>query len=329
MNENLEDILYANINFNSAPSKSWRRIFCEVCGDGKRTKGPRGGWLIDGDIASYHCFNCGIKGSLAPPYTMSNDVVKILEAFHVPVNKVKLLGMNKSATPVVKVARAYESIPIPDHFIELTKATNHPMYNIACNFLINEKMINIFKYKFFLSTGESSSVVEQAKAKFLYSRLIIPAFKSDEMIYYQSRALINNSKKYMSVDKPRGSSMYFMDRLYDKQISRIFVVEGFFDAYHVNGVAVMENYLTKEQIELLNKCDKPKIVVPDRNGDSSKLINIALQNDWAISIPNFDDDIKDITECVIRYGRLHTAQLIASSIYSGDTAKIIIKLKKL
>lgn len=329
MKENLEDILYDNINFNSAPSKSWRRIYCEVCGDGKRTKGPRGGWLIDGDIASYHCFNCGIKGSLAPPYTMSNDVVKILEAFHVPINKIKLLGVNKSAAPVVKAVKSFEVIPIPDYFVELTKAKSHPMYNIACNFLVNDKMIDIFKYKFYLSTGKSSSPIELAKAKFLYNRLIIPAYKSDDMIYYQSRALLNSNKKYMSVDKPRGSAMYFIDRLYDKNINRIFVVEGFFDAYHVNGVAVMENYLTKEQIDLLNKFDKPKIVVPDRNGDSTKLVNIALQNDWSISIPNFDDDIKDITDCVLRYGRLYTAKLIANSIYSGDTAKVMVKLKKL
>lgn len=330
MNQNLEDILTTHLNFKSAPTNSWRRIYCEVCGDGKRTKGPRGGWLINGDIASYHCFNCGIKGSLAPPYSMSNDVVKILEAFDIPIKEIKFLGINKSAPVIERPYNKIESIPIPDHFIELTKAYNHPMFNIACNLLIGEKMIDIFKYKFYLSSGKSySSPEEQAKAKFLKNRLIIPAYKGHDMIYYQSRALLDFGKKYISVDKPRGAAMYFVDRLYDKNIKKIYVVEGFFDAYHVNGVSVMENYLTTEQVDLLNKCDKPKIVVPDRKGDSTKLVNIALDNDWSISVPDFDDDIKDVTECVAKYGRLYTAKLITSSVYSGNTAKIILKMKKI
>lgn len=173
------------------------------------------------------------------------------------------------------------------------------------------------------------SVEENAKAAYLKNRLIIPAYKSGDMIYYQSRSLLDFGKKYMSVAKPRGSSMYFMDRLYDKNIKRIFVLEGFFDAYHTNGVAVMENYLTNEQVELLNKCEKPKIIVPDRNGDSTKLINLAIDNDWGVSLPDYDSDIKDVTECIDRYGRLYTAKIINDSIYYGNTIKIICKLKNI
>lgn len=328
--DNLESLIRDKVNF-SGISNGWNKVFCEVCGDGKRIKGPRGGWLLRGDIASYHCFNCGIRGSLEPPYGMSDDVKKILEAFNVSIEEVKLLGMCKSDIVIQKNPKNIHNhtvIDIPDYFLPLKDCKNHPSYTKAVD-LLNKKCIAVDDYQFFLSSGNSKMGPDHmAKSKFLLSRLIIPVFKNGSMIYYQSRDLNGSSKmKYMSLDKPKESAMYFIDRLYDKNVKRIFITEGFFDAFHVNGVAVMENHLTKSQVQLLNSIDKPKIVIPDANGDANTLIDFAEKNEWYVAFPDYDHDIKDVTDCVGRYGRLLTASLICKSIVSPSMVKLVRRMK--
>lgn len=324
MNENLEDIIRQHINIKNPSSNGWQKVYCEVCGDGSRTKGPRGGWLFNGDECYYHCFNCGIKGSLAPPYFMSKDVESILRAFNIPLNKIYLLRNknNINKEKVVQKKIYYNVIDKPDYFIELNKAVNHPFYDISLK-LLKSKHIDPSRYTFYLSIGKSNiSPEENAKALYLKNRLIIPAFHNDKMIYYQARALIETTKKYISVNRPRLGSMYFYDNVFNQNCKRLFICEGFFDAYHLNGVSVMENYLTKEQVEVLQKTHKQKIIVPDFNGDSAKLIEIGLDLGWSVAFPDFGDDVKDVTESVTKNGRLYTVKTICDNIYSGDSAKI-------
>lgn len=331
MNETLEDIVRDYINIKNPTGNGWQKVYCEVCGDGSRKKGPRGGWMLDTESVSYHCFNCGIKGKLEPPYTMGADVKTILEAFGIPLNKIlylRLLSSDKIAN-VPREKPKFSYIDTPDYFIELKNATTHPFYKMAINFLKNEKCIDHEKYPFYLSTGKSTlSPDENAKALYLKNRIIIPAFKNSKMIYYQARALIETQKRYVTVDKPKLGGMYFIDRLNDSTTNRIFITEGFFDAYHINGVAVMENYLTPEQEDLLVKCKKQKIIVPDKKGSSDKLLEFALKHNWYVSIPKYDDDVKDITESVKKNGRPYTVKLVTDSIYSGSNVNFQISLRK-
>jgi hypothetical protein len=324
MDENLEDIVRSHIKIRNPSANHWQKVYCEVCGDGSRTKGPRGGWLLNGDSFSYHCFNCGIKGSLEPPYTMSKDVEEILKSFGIPIKKILLLRSKLSSNNIKKPVEKkllYNVIQKPDYFVELQNAKNHKFFNIAIN-LLESKKIDYKKYTFYLSSGKSSlSPEHNAKAIYYKNRLIIPAFYKDNIIYYQARSLVDSPKKYISVDKPRLSSMYFYDRLFDDNINRLFICEGFFDAYHLNGVSVMENYLTKEQIDVLEKCNKQKIIVPDFKGDSCKLIELGLQLGWSISLPEFESNIKDVTDSVISNGRPYTVKMICDHIFSGDVAK--------
>ena len=332
MNETLEDIVRDYINIKTPSSNGWQKVYCEVCGDGSRKKGPRGGWMLDSDSVSYHCFNCGIKGKLEPPYTMGADVKTILESFGIPLNKILYLRLLSTGniTNVTKEKARFSTIDIPDYFVELKNATTHPFYKMATNFLTNEKCIDHDKYTFFLSSGKSTiSIDENAKALYLKNRLIIPAFKGAKMIYYQARALIETQKRYVTVDKPKLGAMYFIDRLYDNTTDRIFITEGFFDAFHINGVAVMENYLTPEQEELLVKSKKQKIIVPDKRGSSDRLLEFASKHGWSVSIPKYDDDVKDITDSVKKNGKPYTIKLILDSIYSGSNVEIQLSIRKM
>ena len=64
---NIEDVVRGHVAFTGrVSSKGWSSTYCEVCGDGKRTQGPRGGWLFVDEIAFYNCFNCGVEGNFDP-----------------------------------------------------------------------------------------------------------------------------------------------------------------------------------------------------------------------------------------------------------------------
>ena len=65
--ETIEDIVRSYVPFShGVSSKGWHSVYCEVCGDGNHSKGPRGGWLFSDEACFYSCFNCGIKTNYDP-----------------------------------------------------------------------------------------------------------------------------------------------------------------------------------------------------------------------------------------------------------------------
>lgn len=338
----IEELVNHYIPFVNGSAKGWNVVYCEACGDGSRTKGPRGGWLFQDAMAFYHCFNCGVDASFDPEreHPRSKEFTRVASSFGIPLNDVKMLeflhkgSSGKPSEAIKSKTTAIESMAIPNHFYLLSEAdSDNEVASLAREFLIKSKKINPDSYKFYLSTGIADKTAEPRESvltKGLSGKLIIPAFRGTNMIYYQARRLDGIEKnKYISCDKSRANIIYNMDRLYDDIKSPLFITEGFFDAHHLNGVSVMENKLTSQQTDLLNRSPRKKVVVPDYNGDSNKLVDQAIKNGWGISIPSFGSEIKDITEAIVKYGRLFVAHEVVKSIKYGDAAKIMAKMRNL
>ena len=105
----------------------------------------------------------------------------------------------------------------------------------------------------------------------------------------------------------------------------IIVVEGQFDAIAVDGCAVMHNEPNDTQIARINLQKKEVIVVPDRDKPGAKLIKAALENNWSVSLPDWDPNIKDVADAVKLYGRLYT---LYSILHYKESNKIKIELIK-
>jgi DNA primase len=105
----------------------------------------------------------------------------------------------------------------------------------------------------------------------------------------------------------------------------VFVVEGVFDAIAINGLAILHGDISEKQVDLIKALDKRVIVVPDRDKAGGKLITRAIELGWAVSFPDWDNDIKDANDAVHRYGKLAT---IISIVDSVETSKIKIKLRR-
>jgi DNA primase len=107
----------------------------------------------------------------------------------------------------------------------------------------------------------------------------------------------------------------------EQSYARKFVIltEGIFDAIMLDAVAILGSEIShqqKLQIELLNR---EVIVVPDRDKAGSKLIEQAIEFGWSVSMPPWHDDVKDVNNAVLKYGKVLTMQAILKHRHKTKT----------
>jgi hypothetical protein len=324
---NIEDIVRDHVNFKGISSSGWNSTYCEYCGDGARTKGPRAGWLFEGDMAFFNCFNCGGEASFDPnrEVPMSRDMWGVMRSFNIPLSEV--MGLVKDDRPkkgIKKRKLEFNFIDLPDHFYPLKESSgNDEIANLARHHLINKRRINPDKFNFYLSTGitKSGDPKDENIAKAFRNRLIIPAYVNDRLIGYEGMLLKGQGKKYLSVGK---NLIHGYNNMFGRDAHvPIFVTEGFFDAYHLNGVAVLTNKITSMQIEILNKSNRPKIVVPDRGNTHNMLAEKALELGWGLSLPEISPH-KDISEAIEHEGILKVVDSVVKNVKYGKFAHLFL-----
>lgn len=337
--KSMEDLIKDYVIFTGPPANGWLPCYCEHCGDGSRTKGPRGGWLFTDDAIFYNCFNMGCEGSYAPDrdYPLSKEMGGILESFGIPMKEYKFLQMrdkqdHSGNTVKPEIRRTpIQTISVPSHFYLLSEADEDDVIAEKAKSYLADRRIDWRKYPYYLSTGSakpSEGPREKQIAKSCKDRVIIPAFRGDNLIYWQARALDPKAKeKYVNPDLPRSNIIIGMDRLFEYPKAPLFVTEGFFDAQFLNGVATMENKLTSQQVEILKRSPRKKVIVPDRNGDSKRMAEDAIKEGFGVSIPNWGGE-KDVNSAVLRYGRLYVVQSIMDEIKFGPAAEMVVRMLK-
>lgn len=327
----IEDVVRGHLSFKSTSSRGWNTLFCEVCGDGSRSKGPRGGWLFDGDTASYNCFNCGISGNFDPrrEYPFSQNMYTIFNSFSIPLKHcyfliTKYSGKQYKKPDVPKLS--FEFIDTPDHFYELRNASpNDKVAYNATKHLIEERCIDPADYPFYLSTGNTQSNVAEniTMAHAMRNRLIIPAYVNGKLIGFEGMALANQKSKYITYGP---DLIHGYDNIFNKDDTvPLFISEGFFDSYHFKGVALTTNKINPKQIELLNRTDRPKIGLTDRFNTHHTLANKFIDLEWGLAFPNIKP-YKDVSEAISHYGTIVVASSAMKNIKYGNIAKISLKL---
>jgi DNA primase len=76
---------------------------------------------------------------------------------------------------------------------------------------------------------------------------------------------------------------------------------------------------------LLSQLNKQIVVVPDRDTTGLKICDKALELGYQVSLPDWDTDIKDVNDAVIRYGKLPT---LLSIIQNKTNSKIKIEMQR-
>jgi hypothetical protein len=66
-------------------------------------------------------------------------------------------------------------------------------------------------------------------------------------------------------------------------------------------------------------------VVPDQDEAGMKLVDRAMELGWAVSIPNWGADIKDVNDAVKKYGKAGT---LLSIFQARNTSRIKIEMAR-
>lgn len=316
-------------------SKGWLGVNCKVCNDHGK-KGTRGGFHFRDGIG-YNCFNCNHAASFTNGqfFSPSDELHTVFTSFGIPEDIWNSLVMetlqNRNSgqldfhKKLVK-QNTFEpkTIEMPDFFVPLLDLDgDSPIRQLAEQHLIEERNIQPDAYPFLIGVKDPNNPYSFP----WHRRLIIPVFnRNNQMIFYQGRDLMGTSlSKYKSCSSERDNVLYGMDQIYTHANTPLFVVEGFFDAFHLSGVAVLGRQLTDGMIHHLNKSIRDKIIIPDRTGDGEQLALAGLKQGWKVSTPDFGG-CKDVTDAVVRFGKLYVMKTILDNIHSGFGAEVHIRM---
>lgn len=325
----LETIIKRYIKLPSHSSGTgWYPVLCKVCNDSGR-KGSRAGFKFDAVKVAYHCFNCG-HSTVFDPETHKNmpeKMVQVLTDFNVPEDEWKavlLTNLTKRdkdgntkiqnrSSPTQSVEPAV--IPLPPHFYLLSSASpNDQWAQLACAYLDTERGVDPKSYNFMLSHPNGDPEVDKWS-----KRVIIPIFKENQLIFYVGRDLTGKlTQKYLSPSYSKEKVLYGFEELFRQTEEPLYIVEGWFDAFAINGVAILGNEISEAHATWLNRSQRRKVYIPDRLGDGWVAAERALELGWDVSTPEIGD-CKDISAAVLKYGRMYVVKSIADKTISKAT----------
>jgi hypothetical protein len=316
----LQTLLPPNRKLTTGGWISFNAVCCPHRGDSQDTK-KRGGVLFTDEGFTYHCFNCSFKAGWSPGKTFSSNTKSLL----------KWLGL--SETDVSKLG-----------LVTLKFKEDQPKHIKTLNFNLEERalpegamllkdwakvvwkpggeedMVQVFEY--LVSRGMELDWYDWmwSPTPGYKDRLLIPFYQDGKVVGYTGRKITDGKPKYLT-DSQNGYVFNLDRQTYDR--SYVIVVEGQFDAIAIDGVGIMTNDPNETQCARINALGKRVIVVPDKDRPGAKLVKAAVNNGWAVSLPPWEDDIKDVADAVKRYGRVYTLTTI---LHYHETNKIKIQL---
>lgn len=308
----------------STPSgwTSFDAVCCHHNGEKYDTR-KRGGIMTSSEGSfQYHCFNCGFKAGWTPGKLLSVNTKKLFTWLGLSDNdigKLNLVALKyKDDQPVVKKLLNFELVEkaLPDDCLPISTwvaegAQDTELLNVI-SYLVDERKVGWDWYNWHWSSAPGFK-----------DRVIIPFYHDGKIVGYTGRKITSGKPKYLTDAQP--SYVFNLDHQHNNR-DYVIVVEGQFDAIAIDGVAIMSNEPNEAQCSRINSLNKNVIVVPDRDQPGAKLIGTALKNKWSVSLPAWEDDVKDVADAVKRYGRLYTLSTILH--YRVDNEIKIQLLKK-
>lgn len=295
-------------------------------------KRGRGGVITNGDGSiSYHCFNCGFKANYKPGRPFNYKLRKLFQWMGADENQVQ--GLTIEALRLKETID--ETSDVEDYKEEIEFKTRSlpedakPLAEWANNneYPKNSLEMIALAAKYAMDRGLSDKLDKlmwsPARAGNMNRRLIIPFNWKGETIGYTARALQDDVKpKYFNAMEP---GYVFNTEAQDKDNKFVLVVEGPLDAIKIDGVAVLSNTINETQADVIDNLYKDVIVVPDRDSAGQKLVDAAIEYGWSVSFPDWEDDVKDVSDAVDKYGKLYT---LWSIIKGRQRSRIKIELMR-
>lgn len=252
----------------------------------------------------YHCFNCSFTCSWTPGQQLSKRMRSLLDWFGADQAQVTKLNYKawqiKENAAVIVQKEQLKFIPMAlpsdarkfDYWLNLDDIPFE--FLKVAEYLATRGEEVVEKYEYYWSPNKKDN---------LNKRIIIPFYWQGTLVGYTARAIFPTKYRYLNTSQ---SHYIFNDSAVKEDNEYLLVVEGPFDALSIDGVAMLRNDCSAEQIEWINNTGKKIIVIPDFDKKKSNLLDVAERQGWYISFPKWDDEIKDANDAVKKYGKLYT-----------------------
>ena len=296
---------------------SFNAICCHNRGH-KIDKRGRGGIHLDGNNWSYHCFNCGFKCGFVLGKQISKSTRMLLKwcgLDDIDIQRWSLESLqHKDLLDLTNKPKQKVKIKFKEHTLPEGQLLDHndPSHKVFIDY-VKRRGISIDEYPFLITPHEQGRMA---------NRVIIPYTYKNKIVGHTSRFLDDRIPKYLNEQQP---GYVFNIDAQRPDWSVCIVTEGIFDALAIDGVAVMHDEISSEQAQLLSTLNRTIIVVPDRDKTGLKMCDRALELGYKVSLPDWDADVKDTNDAVVKYGKLST---LLSILQSATNSKIKIELQR-
>jgi hypothetical protein len=279
-------------------------------------KRQRGGLKTSDQGWSYHCFNCGYTASFVLGRNLSYKSRKFLSWLNVPQEEIERINLeslkHKSIAGLLserqQTANELQGIQFEEReiaFGELLTAEDTQYWEYLLN---RSAPVNYPYMRPMLSTGRDS--------------VIVPFTYNHSIVGHCQRFLDDRTPKYINDIQP---GYVFGTDLQSDSWNSVLVMEGVFDALSIGGLAVLHAEINDAQVRLIRSLGREVIVVPDQDAAGMKLVDRAVELGWSVSMPLWEEGIKDVNDAVIKYGRLGALLTI---MQAREHSRIKIELRK-
>ncbi len=290
-------------------------VCCHHNGQRKDTR-SRGGILLTSTAGfNYHCFNCNFKAGWSPGKLLSNNAKKLFKWMGLSdsdIGKLNLVALKiKDSQPISSIPALdfnLKQIALPDNTKSIdqwiAEGCQEPELLQVIDYVINQRGMHWDWYPW-----------HWCNANGYRDRVIVPFYNDGNQVGYTGRLIREGRPKYLTESQP--GLVFNMDRqTYNRKY--VIVVEGQFDAIAIDGVAIMTNDPNELQAARINNLNREVICVPDRDQAGSQMLLQAAKNNWSVSCPPWQSDVKDVADAVKRYGRLYTLTTILHYRVQGE-----------
>ena len=208
-------------------------------------KRQRGGVIYEGDVISYHCFNCGYKASWQPGRSLSYKFKKLLEWCNTPDNEITKLALDvMRENEGVEVQQmkielpTFETVPLPPDAVKITDITDFNKFSMAVLEYMAARNLNVDDTDYYWSPSLGYR-----------DRLIIPFYYEKRIVGWTARTITADKKpKYLTETQP--GFVYGLD---EQSYNKVFAIvcEGQVDAIHIDGCALGGSEINDQQSMLL------------------------------------------------------------------------------
>ena len=309
----------------SSPSgwTSFNAPCCHHRGHSQDTR-KRGGLRFDHGIV-YNCFNCKFSASWQPGRQLSEKFKSLCRWMGANDDDIKTMVFEALKTEaenyehVVEEKIAFTPKDLPEGAMPvadwISLVDDLPEES-------QEHFTSVVKYITDRGHDALSKQFYWTPAPGFDNRVILPFFYHGQIVGNTARKVVDGKPKYVSDQHPH--FVFNVDAQAEDQ-KYLFVCEGPFDALAVGGVALLTNDVADQQSRIINSLGHEVIVIPDQDKAGLVLINRAIENGWSVAFPNWDNDVKDVADAVLRYGKLF---VIVDAIKTAQSGEIKLTMAK-